>query len=708
MKQVLQSLSTGEIEVAEVPAPGMRPGHILVRTTRSVISPGTERMLRDFGRASLFGKALQQRERVSEVLTKARTDGLATTVDAVRAKLDQPIPLGYSNVGRVVAVASDVSGYAVGDRVVSNGPHAEIVRVPVNLAARIPDGVSDDAAGFTVLGAIALQGIRLLAPTLGECVAVTGLGLIGLMAVQLLRAQGVRVLGIDVDAGRCALARQFGADTVCLGGDEDAIGRAADFSRGRGVDGVLICASTKSNVPIEQAAQMARQRGRIVLVGLVNLDIPRDPFYRKELTFQVSCSYGPGRYDPAYEERGVDYPIGHVRWTEQRNFEAVLDAMADERLDVAHFISRRFLIAHAAEAYASLDEGSSILGILLDYSQADLEVALAAPAIVQRPVSAMAQVRVGMIGAGNYASRQLAPALRKAGAALTSICSGGGVSSAYVGKKFGFSRISADAESVLSADDIDLVVIATRHDSHAGLVERALAAGKAVFVEKPLAVSEDEIATVVTAMDKAARPFLMVGFNRRFSPHITPIRQALAKAAAPAAIIITVNAGAIRPDHWTQDRTSGGGRIIGEACHFIDLARHLAGSPITSVQGLALGRTGGDHNPEDKAFISLGFANGSAAAIQYLANGHKSFPKELIEVFCGGKVWRVNNFRRLEGFGVPGSKLALLSGQDKGQEAMVVAVIDALRRGAPAPIPLNELIEVADRTLLADRLLRGV
>lgn len=708
MKQVLQHLGSGEAEVADVTPPSLRAGHILVHTVRSLISPGTERMLRDFGRASFVGKALQQRDRVKDVLAKVRTDGLMTTVEAVRAKLDQPVPLGYCNVGHVVAVDANVTGFRIGDRVVSNGPHAEIVRVPVNLALRIPDAASDDAACFTVLGAIALQGIRLLAPTLGECIAVTGLGLIGLMAVQLLRAQGVRVLGIDLDPRRCALARQFGAETVCPTEGGDVLAHAANFSRGRGVDGVLICASTKSNAPIDEAAQMARQRGRIVLVGVVGLDIPRDSFYRKELTFQVSCSYGPGRYDLDYEERGVDYPIGHVRWTERRNFEAVLDMMVDGKLDVTPFISRRFPIARAADAYASLDEGGGVLGIMLEYPDDTSPEPLAAPAVVQRLVAATGQVRIGMIGAGNYASRQLAPAFAKAGAILTAVCSDTGLSSAYVGRKFDFSRVSSDASAILEAEDIDLAVIATRHDSHAGLVVSALDAGKAVFVEKPLALRGEDIAEITAAMERARRPFLMVGFNRRFSPYVEPVRAALSKMAMPVAILITVNAGAVPADHWTQDRVAGGGRIIGEGCHFIDLARFLAGAPIVSVQTLGLGRTSGDANPEDKAIITLGFANGSAASIHYLANGHKGYPKERVEVFCGGRVWRIDNFRRLEGFGNAGGKAAFLSEQDKGQEVMAAAVVTALRAGSPAPIPFCELAEVAERTILADRLLRGV
>jgi predicted dehydrogenase len=456
---------------------------------------------------------------------------------------------------------------------------------------------------------------------------------------------------------------------------------------------------------------MARSRGRIVLVGVVGLQVPRDEFYRKELTFQVSCSYGPGRYDPAYEEKGQDYPIGYVRWTEQRNFEAVLDMMADGRLDTEVYVSCRFPIAQAAQAYERLDAGGSTLGIVLDYPQgaqpAEKPAYSAAPPTQSHAQRAPAgTVRVAAIGAGNYASRQLIPAFVKAGASLGIVCANGGVSSNYTAGKFGGARVTSNVADVFDAADVDITLVATRHDSHAEFVVRALLAGKAIFVEKPLALTEEQVRDIETAYKEASAPFLMVGFNRRFSPFVVQMKQAVMAAAAPPAIIMTMNAGAMPPSHWTQDLAIGGGRIIGEACHFIDLARHLAGAPIVWSEAVALGETSGDANPEDKAFISLKFANGAVASIQYLANGHKSFPKERIDVFCGGKTWQIDNFRQLNGYGAPGLHSRFLSTQNKGQTAMAAAVVEALRDGKPAPIPVDELLEVARVTIDLDRRLR--
>lgn len=698
-------------KVVEIPPPALLPGHVLIHTVCSLISPGTERMLREFGKASLVGKVLQQPQRVQEVLQKIRTDGLTTTLEAVQSKLGQPTAVGYCNVGKVVAVAPDVSNFSVGDRVLSNGPHAEIVRVSKNLIVHVPDAVSDDEAVFGVLASIALQGIRLAAPALGECVVVTGLGLVGLLTVQLLRAQGVRVLGIDPNAERCAFARQSGAEAVCLSEGSDPIAQVAKLSRGRGADAVLICAATKSDEPIEQAAQMARSRARIVLVGVVGLQIPRDEFYRKELTFQVSCSYGPGRYDPFYEEKGQDYPIGYVRWTAQRNFEAVLDMMADSRLDTKAYVSCRFPIEQAARAYERLDAGGGTLGIVLDYPQAARSVEK--PVVVrQAPTKSHAQrapigkVRIAAIGAGNYASRQLIPAFVKAGASLKVICANSGISSDHIARRFGNVRLTSNVADVFGASDADIALIATRHDSHAELVVRALQTGKAAFVEKPLALTEQQVGDIKAAYEGASAPFLMVGFNRRFSQFVVRLKRAISMAAAPPAIVLTMNAGAIPATHWTQDIAIGGGRIIGEACHFIDLARHLAGATIVWADAVALGNASGRAAPDDNALISLKFANGAVASIQYLANGHKSFPKERIDVFCDGKTWQIDNFRQLTGYGAPGQRSGFLDTQDKGQAAMATAVIEALRNGTPAPIPVDELLEVALVTIALDRRLR--
>ena len=704
MKQVLQSLRDGHTEVADIPAPGARAGQLVIHTTRSLVSAGPERMLIAFGKGSLLAKARQQPDKVREVLAKARTDGIGATLDAVRSKLDQPIPLGYCNVGRVATVGAGVTGFAVGDRVVSNGNHAEVVAVPRNLCARIPDGVGDEAASFTVLAAIGLQGIRLAQVTLGECVVVTGLGLIGLLAVQMLRAQGCRVLGIDLDPARLELARRFGAETVNIGQGEDPIAAAQAFSRGAGVDAVLITASTSSNEPVSQAAKMSRKRGRIILVGVTGLELSRADFYEKELSFQVSCAYGPGRYDPAYEQGGHDYPIGFVRWTEQRNFEAVLDLMASGALDVGPLITHRFPITEAAEALALLTSDRAAMGIVLEYSP-DLRGADLARQRVALPTVANAAVpaqgRIGFLGAGNYASRMLIPAFKAAGGSIAMVVSAGGVSAVHAGRKNAAAEAATDEHACLDAPDIDTVVIATRHDAHARQVLAALRAGKHVFCEKPLCLTLNDLDEIEA--EARARPgqLLMVGFNRRFAPHIVRMKALLATTPEPKSFIVTVNAGAIPADHWTQDRAVGGGRIIGEACHFIDLLRHLAGAPIVTQTTLALGQPQGGSAPSDTATITLGFADGSVGTVNYFANGHKGFPKERVEVFVAGRVLQLDNFRRLTGWGWPGFAKMSLWRQNKGVVEATAAFLTAIREGKANPVPLEETIETSRASIIA-------
>ncbi|KQW81322.1 dehydrogenase [Devosia sp. Root413D1] len=702
MKQILQSLRTGVTELTEVPSPGAGRGHLLVRTTASLVSAGTERMLVEFGKAGFIGKAMQQPERVKAVMEKARTDGLAETFDAVSRKLDQPLALGYCNVGRVIELGPDVHGFAVGDRVASNGKHAEIVSVPTNLAARIPDNVGDEEAAFTVLGAIALHGIRLAAPTLGEVFAVSGLGLVGLLTVQLLRAHGCRVLGLDFDPARLELARQFGAETVDLSAGNDPVRRAEAMSSGHGIDGVIVTASTKSSEPIHQAAQMCRKRGRIVLVGVTGLELSRADFYEKELTFQVSCSYGPGRYDSAYEIKGLDYPIGYVRWTEQRNFEAVLQMLAEGKLDVGRLISHRFAIDDAEAAYRIVGGSEPSLGVLLNYPTTEAVELLRSPS-VRVPVAATMQARqprsarsptIGLIGSGNYATGILLPALQATGARLKVVASSAGVSGMHAARKFGIETATTDVAAVLADEAIDAVVIATRHDSHADLVIRALQAGKHVFVEKPLAITAAELEAIAAAYEATggSPPTLMVGFNRRFAPHVVQLRKLL--GSEPKAMVMTVNAGAIPSSHWTQDREQGGGRLIGEACHFVDLLRHVAGSSIISARLNRMVSTTGD-----TASIDLGFADGSIGTIHYFANGTKAFPKERLEVFSAGRVAQLDNFRTLTGFGWPGLKRQRLWRQDKGQAVCIGAFIDALANGGPSPIAFEELIEVSRATI---------
>lgn len=698
MKQVLQDLKTGATEVADIPCPTVGRGQVLVRTARTLVSAGTERMLVDFGKANWLEKARQQPDKVRMVIDKVRTDGLAPTIAAVRNKLDQPLPMGYCNVGEVVAIGAGVTGFEVGDRVASNGRHAEMVAVPVNLCAKVPLGVSDDAAAFTVLGAIALQGIRLVQPTLGECVVVTGLGLIGLVTVQLLRAQGCRVLGVDYDPQKLALARQFGAELVNLAAGEDPVVAAQAFSRNRGVDAVIITAATSSNEPMHQAALMSRKRGRIVLVGVTGLELSRADFFEKELTFQVSCSYGPGRYDPAYEEKGQDYPIGFVRWTEQRNFEAVLDMLSTGRLDVATLMSHRFDIDAADQAYEVVGGSEPSLGILLAYPERAANDTHAAPmarsvTLVRNSPTPETTSSVSFIGAGNYAGAVLIPAFKGTGARLRAIASNGGVSSVHAGRKFGFEQATTDTAGILGDAGTDVVVISTRHDTHASLVLAARDAGKHVFVEKPLCLTLEELARIEAAY-AGESPLLMVGFNRRFAPQVQRIKTLLAATPGAKSFVMTVNAGAIPANHWTQDLSVGGGRIVGEACHFVDLLRHLAGVPIASHAAVAM-----DAAQRDTVTISLTFQDGSIGTIHYFANGSKSFPKERLEVFAGGRVLQLDNFRKLTGFGWNGFKKMTLWRQDKGQTACAQAFVTAAGGKAPAPIATSELFEVARVTI---------
>jgi predicted dehydrogenase/threonine dehydrogenase-like Zn-dependent dehydrogenase len=706
VKQLLQNLSNGQTELVEAPAPLVRSSCLVVDATASLISIGTERMLVNFGKAGLVSKARQQPEKVKQVLNKVRTDGLMTTVDAVRSKLGQPIPLGYCHVGRVREVGAGVRGFQRGDRVVSNGPHADVVRVPKNLAAAIPDNVSDESAAFTVVASIGLQGIRLAQPTLGEAFVVTGAGLIGLLTVQLLRAHGARVLAIDFDSAKLELARQFGAETCNPAVGEDPVAAGMAFSRGLGVDGVIITASTKSNDPVSQAAQMCRKRGRIVLVGVTGLELNRADFYEKELSFQVSCSYGPGRYDPSYEEDGQDYPAAFVRWTEQRNFEAVLDMMASGRLDVDPLITHRFPFESAPVAYETVTGDSKALGILLTYEhEVEARHVRAVPLKAEAPRAAAGKPVVGFIGAGNYASRMLIPAFRAGGAELHSIASSGGVNGVIHGRRSGFAKACTDASDVINDPDVNTVAIVTRHNSHARFTAQALKAGKHVFVEKPLALTHEELAEVEAAHAESAG-LLMVGYNRRFAPQVRKMKDLLGPVREPKVFVMLMNAGEIPSDHWTQDPAVGGGRIIGEACHHIDLMRHLAGSEVVSFSTRRMGDTDSNAVTEDKATITLGFADGSFGTIHYLANGASNFPKERIEVFVAGRTLQLDNFLKLKGFGWPGFKKMSLMRQDKGQADCAAAFLRAVETGAASPIPISELLEVARVTLDAAEQLR--
>jgi predicted dehydrogenase len=533
------------------------------------------------------------------------------------------------------------------------------------------------------------------------------------MTVQILQANGCRVLGIDTDPARVKLAGLLGADTVDLSIGEDPIAAAVAFSRGRGVDGVIVTASTRSSTPIMQAAEMCRMRGRIVMVGVTGLELDRTPFYLKEITLQVSCSYGPGRYDSNYEDRGHDYPVGYVRWTEQRNFEAVLDMMAAETLRVEDLITHRFPIAEAPAAYDLLAADRSALGIVLQYPGEAVDclrtVAVRRPSKVVREHRSDCP-RVAVIGAGNYARRTLVPALVRTPAVLHTVVSSGGMSASQVGNRFGFISASTDAQAAIVDPEVDAVVIATRHESHAELVLRALGAGKHVFVEKPLALTIGElleIERVFRAIPDEERPVLAVGFNRRFSPLTIAARKAIRAASEPSMFICTVNAGAIPTDHWTQDALVGGGRLIGEGCHFIDLMRYLAASPLTEASVTMMGDAPGVAVRDDKTTVTLVFEDGTVGTLHYFANGHSSYPKERLEVFNGGRVLSIDNFRSLRSWGWRGLDRPRVRGQDKGHAAFAASFIDAIRTGGPPPIPFDEILEVSRCAVELARLRNG-
>jgi len=697
MRQLFQDLRDGSLHLREQPAPSAAPGRLVIQGECSLISAGTERMLLAFGRGSWLAKLRSQPGKARQALARARSDGLAATFAAVRRQLAAPMALGYSHVGRVLAVGPGVPGFRPGDRVLSNGPHAEIVSVPRNLCARVPEGLAPDEAVLAVVGAIALQGLRLLEPTLGERVAVLGLGLIGQLAVQLLLAQGCRVLAVDLDPAKVALARARGAEGCALAPGGDPAAAALAFSAGRGVDGVLIAAATAGNAPLVQAAAMCRQRGRIVLVGVVAIRAPRDLFYRKELTFQVSCSYGPGRYDAGYEESGRDYPFGLVRWTQQRNFEAVLDLMAGGRIACGPLRSIRFPFADAALAYDHLAAHAGALGILLDYpgqtpGQATPTLELPGFRAGEAPIRAPG---LGLIGAGAFATGMLLPLLKGAPPVRRlAVMSRQGASAALAAERFGFQRATTRLEEILEDPAVEAVLIATRHDSHAGLVARALDAGKHVFVEKPLATDAGGLERVRAALARRPDLGLTVGFNRRFAPMVRRLRDCLEDRRGPLHLLCEINAGALPAEHWALG-PEGAGRLVGEGCHFIDLMRHLTGSLIRAVDARPLGRGSGD----DAFTVQLAFADGSLGTLLYTSQGHGAYPKESYSLHWEGRSARLVQFRRLEGWGVPGLSRQRAWGADKGHGELVRRWIAGL--GRQDPIAREELLEVAHWTLRA-------
>lgn len=694
MKQIIQDLKVGNTILEEVPAPIVKSGQVLIKTTRSLVSLGTERMLVEFGKANFLQKARQQPDKVKEVISKVKTDGIKPTFNAVFNKLGQPLPLGYCNVGEVVAVGKGVEEFKVGDRVASNGNHAEYVSVPKNLVAKIPDNVSDEDAAFTVIGAIGLQGIRLVNPTLGETVVVVGLGLIGLMTCQLLLANGCNVIGFDYDSKKVELAKKFGVNAVNPGEGVDQVAFVMDFTNQIGADAVIITASNKSNEIISQSAQMSRKKGRIVLVGVIGLDISRADFFEKELSFQVSCSYGPGRYDEGYEQKGQDYPIGYVRWTEKRNFEAVLNAIASGKVDVQALITERVPLDEYQTIYGDMSNGNSIASILV-YSEKTGEPSRSIK-ITDQPIKA-SKGTVGIIGAGNFTSAMILPCLQKTKASLKYIASSGGLSGTTLAKKFKINQSTTDYKNILQDKDVDLVMVTTRHNSHASMVTEVLQAGKHAFVEKPLALNAEELEDVIKAQKQSGKS-VTVGFNRRFAPLAVKMKKMLGSGNTPMHIVATMNAGFIPAKVWVHDMEVGGGRILGEACHYIDLCTYLSGSKVKAVCMNALGV-----NPEentDNATILLKYENGTNAVINYFANGSKSYSKEKVEVYHQQRTLVMDNWRKLKGYGFKGDSSAS-SGQDKGHANQFNLLLNTVINGGNPIVPMDEIVNTTKASFAA-------
>jgi len=701
MKQIIQNIKDGETSTIDMPYPAISKNYLIIKSRVSLISLGTEKMLLEFGKSSYLGKAQQQPEKVQMVLDKLKTDGIASTYESIVSKLNQPLPLGYSNVGEVVEVGEGAEEFSVGDIVVSNGPHAEICKVSKNLCAKVPEGVDIDSAAFVVIASIALQGVRLAKPNIGENFAVMGAGLIGLLTIQILVANGCRVLAYDFDKEKLKLAKEYGADIYLLNDESDPINAGLSYSGGNGVDGVMITATSKSNDLIKNAATICRKRGRIILIGVVGMNLDRSDFYEKEITFQVSCSYGPGRYDDNYEKKGIDYPYGFVRWTEQRNFLSILELMRTKKIDVSKLITAKIKFENYKEAYDLISNKKESLGLLLDYSSSKLNKSTSYK-IQNIQIKPTDEPIVAVIGAGNYASRVLIPTLRKKKVILHTLVTQGSIAGTLHAKKNGFIYTETSIDNVLKNDEVNTIVIATRHDTHADLVSKAILANKNVFVEKPITINRKGLDKIQKSLNeinlKGYNPIVMVGYNRRFSKFTRKIKTLIKNDNNPKSFIMTMNAGHIESNHWTQDPKIGGGRIVGEACHYIDLMRYLSGSKIKHISSQFLEDDQNQSYKNDTAIISISFEDGSVGVINYFANGSPKYMKEVIEVFSNGKILKLENFNSLTGYGFKKFKKMSSFKQDKGQNNCIDEFFKSIITGNEA-ISINEIIEIADKTL---------
>lgn len=690
-KQLFQDLRNGQLSLEEMIVNRPPAGQVLIETNVSLISPGTERMLTQFGRANLLEKARSQPEKVRQVMSKIKTEGIMTTLEKVRLRLGDPMPLGYSNVGRVIESGSVVGSDAFlkGDRVLSNGYHASVVCVPANLCARVPENVSDEEAVFGVLGAIALHGVRLLEPTLGENFAVFGLGAVGLMAVQLLRANGCFPLGLDTNPERVQLCQSLGIAASCVDENFDPSSLAREFNHCQGVDGALICASSDHVPLVDQAAQLCRKKARIVLTGVSKMEISRSLFFQKELKFQVSCSYGPGRYDDMYEQKGYDYPLAYVRWTEQRNFEAVLKMMEQKTLKVLEMISHRFPFEEAVTAYDQLNNGKNdSLGILLEYPSLSIQSKAHHWGHSHVAVKTRTEPGLTVIGTGLFAKTTMLPLLAKSGFNLCALVGGktGGTQSQLAGK-YGFKSATSDVDAAMNDPACQAVAILTRHSSHARYIIRALESQKAVYCEKPMCLLPAEWKQIDTLYRKLNDASLLIGYNRRFSPHIFQVQKFLKSTVSPRQIIMTINALPLPLNHWLLDVHEGGGRLMGEGCHFVDLSIHLCQDEVSSVYASYDNLTSIDSG----FHLELKFKNGSVSHIHYLTSGTENFPKEQIDIFSGQKVCRVTNFRETLLHGPKGVTTFKTRKPDKGHIEMMQVWLNSLKQGAKPPIPYESI-----------------
>ena len=707
MRQITQNYKNGELRLEEVPAPQLSSGRVLVKVLYSLISAGTEKTKIDTAQKSLIGKARSRPDLVKQVFEKAKEEGIWKTWQTVSQRLNTPVSLGYSCAGMVLDLGEGVQGLKQGDLVACGGEfanHAEIVSVPKNLVVRVPEGVSIDHAAFTTIGAIAMQGVRQADVRLGEKVAVIGLGLIGLLVVQILNASGCQVIGIEVDQQKLDLGLKLGCKEVVLAEDQGLWEKVLSFTNGYGVDSTIITAATQSNQPIEQAGEITRQKGKVVIVGAVGMNIPREPYYSKEIDLKISRSYGPGRYDKDYEEKGHDYPYAYVRFTEQRNMECFLELVRDKIIDLDSFITHRFPFEDATKAYEII-QGSKkehYLGILLEYKRDEEEI----PRRIElTPIKAIeGKIVIGIIGAGNYATANLLPHLKShPDIFLGSICTASGMTAINIGKKFRFRSAESDTEKIIS--ESDAVLIATRHNSHAQYVLRSLELGKPVFVEKPLCLNIEDLQEITNAYYSAlstqhSTPLLMVGFNRRFSPAVESVRNYFQGIRDPKQILIRVNAGTIPPDHWIQDPDIGGGRLIGEGCHFVDLAVVLTGKKIEAVSATAIPKPNSSPALWDDFTILLRLEDESIATIIYSSIGDKGVPKEYIEIFSANRSAIIRDFRSVELWSGGKRVEKKWSGQEKGQKQEIDAWINGLKKGE-SPISFNEIINVHQACLAA-------